>query len=85
MPEEIGIVTKLVVTWSTVFCVFLNIFICRTEIWMYKNMFKEELRSSNKFKITDAILGLVLFTMANVSLLIINLLLIVGSVEAWFF
>ena len=72
MPEEIGIVTKLVVTWSTVFCVFLNIFICRTEIWMYKNMFKEELRSSNKFKITDAILGLVLFTMANVSLLIIK-------------
>ena len=83
--SEIGIVYKLGCIWLAVFCVFLNIFICRTEIWMYKNKFKEELRSSNKFKITDAILGLVLFTMANVSLLIINLLLIAGSVESWFF
>ena len=83
--SEIGIVYKLGYIWVTVLFVFLNIFICRAEIWIYKNIPKEELRSSNKFKIADAILGLVIFTMANVSLIIINLLLIACPVALWFF
>ena len=83
--SEIGIVYKLVVTWLTVMLTFLNISNSRFLVWMYKNIFKEELRSSNKSKRTDAILDLVVLMMADVSLIIINLLLIAFSVVLWFF
>ena len=80
-----GIMEKLICTWVTITCVFLSIFVCRLNIWIYNNMLKEELRNSNKSIRINAMFELAMTIFLTASLIIATLLLLACLVALWFF
>ena len=94
--SEIGIVTKLVVTWLTVLFVFFSVDDCMHVIWMYKNVYKKDITHEekthymlmthhNKSKRIHAIYELVVNIFFTATFIIITLLFVAFSVVLWFF